>query len=265
VDIPAALYREVGDDEAQRANRRDWDAEADGYQLQHGTFLGDDRFVWSPEGLDESDARLLGDVAGRRVLEVGCGAAQCSRWLRSQGADAVGLDLSQRQLQHSLRIDSEGADRVPVVCGTVTSLPFADASFDLACSAFGALSFVLDIATALSETRRILRRGGSFVFSVVHPARWMFPDDPGDAGMTIIRSYFDRTPYVELDGEGRASYVEPHHTLEDWVGAITAGGLVLERLTEPRWPSGHDRVWGGWGPVRGAVLPGTAIFSTRKA
>jgi SAM-dependent methyltransferase len=265
VDVPAALYRGVSDDEAQRANRRDWDAEADDYQREHGTFLGDDRFVWSPEGLDESDAGLLGDVAGRRVLEIGCGAGQCSRWLRKRGAVAVGLDLSLRQLQHSLRIDSDGRSRVPVVCGTATSLPFADASFDLACSAFGGLSFVLDVATALGEARRILRPGGSFVFSVVHPVRWMFPDDPGDAGMTIIRSYFDRTPYVELDGDGRTSYVEPHHTLEDWLGAITAGGLVLERLTEPSWPSGHERVWGGWGPVRGAVLPGTAIFSTRTA
>jgi SAM-dependent methyltransferase len=267
VEIPPvpAGYREVSDAEAQRANRRDWDAEADAYQREHGGFLTDDGFIWSPERLDESEARLLGDVAGRRVLELGCGAGQCSRWLRGQGADAVGLDLSLRQLEHSARIDRDRLGRVPVVCATATSLPFADESFDLACSAFGALSFVVDIETALKEAHRVLRPGGALVFSVVHPVRWTFPDDPGRAGLTVTRSYFDRTPYVELDADGRASYVEPHHTLADWVGAITVSGLALEGLTEPTWPPGHDREWGGWGPTRGALLPGTAIFTARRA
>jgi hypothetical protein len=40
-------------------------------------------------------------------------------------------------------------------------------------------------------------------------------------------------------------------------------GFTLERLVEPEWPAGHDRTWGGWGPVRGALLPGTAIFVCR--
>jgi SAM-dependent methyltransferase len=264
VEFPPAGYRDVTEAEAQRANRRDWDLEADNYQREHGDFLGDDGFIWSPEGLDEADVHLLGDVAGRRVLEIGCGAAQCSRWLRAQGADAVGLDLSLRQLQHAVRIDLDRVGGVPLACGSATSLPFADATFDRAFSAFGGLSFTVDIGAALAEARRVLRRGGRLVFSVVHPVRWMFPDDPGQGGLTIARSYFDRTPYVELDPDGGPSYVEPHHTLADWVAAITACGLVVESLTEPEWPQGHDRVWGGWGPERGTLLPGTLVVSARR-
>lgn len=264
VEFPLAGYREVSEAEARRANRHDWDVEADRYQGEHGAFLKDDGFVWSPEGLDEADVHLLGDVADRRVLEIGCGAAQCSRWLRGNGAHPVGLDLSLRQLQHSARIDLGRAGSIPLVCGTATSLPFPDATFDLAFSAFGGLSFAVDIAAALGEARRILRPGGALVFSVVHPVRWMFPDDPGDGGLTITRSYFDRTPYVELGSDGLPSYVEPHHTLADWVGAITASGLELTRFTEPEWPPGHDREWGGWGPVRGALLPGTLVISASR-
>src|ERR687892_389532 len=59
-----------------------------------GRTLGDVDFLWCPEGLRESEAHLLGDVAGRRVLEVGCGSAPCARWLRREGADVVALDLS---------------------------------------------------------------------------------------------------------------------------------------------------------------------------
>src|SRR5262245_18763411 len=126
-------YRHVSDDAARAANRSDWDAEADGYQLEHGDFLGDASFIWCTEGLDETSARLLGDVAGRRVLDLGCGAAQCARWLRTESAEAVGLDLSRRQLQHAKRIDEETSIKVPVACGSATTLPFADESFDIVC------------------------------------------------------------------------------------------------------------------------------------
>lgn len=255
-------YRSVPDDVVERVNLRDWDAYADDYQAEHGEFLRDVGLVWCPEGLEESVTPLLGDVRGQRVLEVGCGAGQGARWLRSRGATVVGFDLSGRQLQHSRRIDDATGIEVPVVQATVTAIPLGDAEFDLAFSAFGALPFVVDIRTSLGEVARVLRPGGRFVFSVVHPSRWMFADDPTRRGMTVTRSYFDRRPYVETDGTGAPTYVEPHHTMADWVDALVAAGLSLDRLVEPSWPVGHDRIWGGWGPERGAYLPGTAIFVT---
>src|SRR5262247_814414 len=98
--------REASATETVRANRAWWDRASDGYQAEHGEFLRDDGFIWGPEGLDEADARLLGPVTGRLVLEVGCGAAQCARWLAKQGASVIGIDLSRRQLEHARRIDA---------------------------------------------------------------------------------------------------------------------------------------------------------------
>jgi SAM-dependent methyltransferase len=250
----------ISPEETVRVNRGDWDRSADDYQAEHGEFLRDVGFVWSPEGLDEADVGLLGPVGGRRVLEVGCGAAQCSRWLSTQGASVVGLDLSYRQLQHSRRIDEATGVAVPVVCATATRIPLADTTFDIACSAFGALPFVADADTVMREVARVLRPGGRWVFAVTHPVRWMFPDDPTAAGMTVVRPYFDRSPYVEEDDEGNASYVEHHHTIGDWVRAVAGAGFVVEDVVEPVWPEGHERAWGAWGPYRGRYVPGTAIF-----
>src|SRR4051794_7477925 len=140
---PEATRRSAGVTESSRANRRWWDSNADEYQREHGEFLGDARFVWGPEGLDESEAALLGPAAGlkdRAVLEIGAGAAQCSRWLAAQGARPVALDLSHRQLQHARRISGgadggAGAAAPPLVQADAGRLPFADASFDLVCSA----------------------------------------------------------------------------------------------------------------------------------
>ena len=254
--------RPVGEEESRRANGPDWDRYADEYQATHGAFLGDAGFVWGPEGLTEDRARVLGDVAGQDVLEVGSGAGQCSRWVRAHGGRSIGLDLSPRQLQHSRRLDLETGTVVPSVVGTATALPFADESFDIVFSSFGALQFVADLDLAVAETARVLRPGGRYAFSITHPTRWMFPDDPGLPGLTASQSYWDRTPYVEVDdASGQVSYVEHHRTLGDWVSVLARHGFSLRRLLEPEWPEEHDRVWGGWSRLRGRLTPGTAIFA----
>jgi SAM-dependent methyltransferase len=254
------VRRRADTDETTYANRHWWDGEADSYQAEHGDFLGDASFVWGPEGLDEADVHLLGDVVGRRILEIGCGAGQCGRWLTTQGAQVVGSDLSWGQLQHSRRLDSRVETALPVAQADAQRLPFRDGVFDLACSAYGALPFVTDATVVLREVARVLRPGGRLVFSTTHPVRWAFLDDPGERGLVAVSSYFDRRAYVEQDSQGGATYVEHHRTLGDWVRCIVDAGLQLVDLIEPEWPEDHDRTWGGWSRLRGRIIPGTAIF-----
>jgi SAM-dependent methyltransferase len=250
--------------ESVAANSAWWDADAADYHVEHGEFLGVSDFVWCPERLREADAHLLGEVAGRDVLEVGCGSAPCARWLAGQGARVVGLDLSAGMLRYGAAAnEATGAD-VPLVRANAERLPFASGSFDLACSAFGAVPFVADLDAVFGEVARVLRPGGAWVFAVTHPMRWIFPDDPGPSGLRVTGSYFDRTPYVEVDAEGRATYVEHHRTLGDFVRALTGAGLTLRDLVEPTWPDGHTEEWGQWSPLRGALFPGTAIFCCRR-
>ena len=259
---PVRAQRRLVDEASSRAaNGPDWDRYADEYQATHGAFLGDAGFVWGPEGLTEESAEALGDLRGKDTLEVGSGAGQCSRWIRSRGGRPVGIDLSHRQLQHSRRLDHQTGIAVPSVRGTATHLPFRDDSFDVVFSSFGALQFVADIDDAVREAARVLRAGGRYAFSITHPTRWVFPDDPGEEGLTATQSYWDRTPYVEVDeATGAASYVEHHRTLGDWVRLLHRHGFVLRDLLEPEWPPDHDRVWGGWSRTRGLLTPGTAVF-----
>jgi SAM-dependent methyltransferase len=256
---------ELTEVETSRASRTYWDSAADEYLKEHGDFLGTDRFIWSPEGVDEETAQLLGPVRGKRILEVGCGAAQCSRWLVGQGADAVAFDISLEQLRIAKALDAESRTPVRTVAADAVALPYADSTFDIACSAFGALPFVADAGTAFRELERVLKPGGLLVFSVTHPFRWTMPDDPSQAGLRITHSYFDRTPYVEVDDSGTPVYAEHHRTTGDWIRELTGAGFVVDDLLEPEWPAGHDVVWGGWGPERGRYVPGTAIWSAHKA
>lgn len=243
-----------------RANRTWWDAEADAYHIEHGEFLGAADFVWCPERLREGDAHLLGEIGGRRILEVGCGSAMCSRWLAAQGAAPVAFDLSAGMLRHARAGARATGIDVPLVQADATHLPLQCATFDIAFTAFGAVPFVADSAAVMREVARVLKPGGRWLFATTHPTRWCFPDDPGPAGLTATMPYWDATPYVEYAADGTPTYVEHHRTLGQRVREIAAAGFRLVDLVEPEWPAGHTQEWGQWSPLRGAILPGTAIY-----
>jgi SAM-dependent methyltransferase len=251
--------------ESVAANSAWWDADADDYHVEHGEFLGVADFVWCPEALREEDARLLGEVAGKDVLEIGSGSAPCARWLSAQGARVTALDLSSGMLRYAAAANEATGIDVSLVRANAERLPFATETFDIACSAFGAIPFVADLPGTFREVARVLRPGGSWVFAVTHPMRWIFPDDPGPNGLRVTGSYFDRTPYVEVDADGHATYVEHHRTLGDFVRALTGAGLTITDLVEPEWPEDLTEIWGQWSPLRGDLFPGTAIFVTRRS
>ena len=239
--------------EAAAANRSWWDLDAADYHARHASYL--DGFHWCPEMLPESQARLLGDVTGLSVLEIGCGSAPCASWLAADSqAFVTGFDLSRGMLARA-----DGT--VPLVQADAQALPYRDASFDVAFSVFGALPFVPDVTAVLVDVARVLRPGGRLVFSVTHPMRWIFPDDPTALEAQI--SYFERE-YVERDEDGTVTYAEFHRTLGDWVRALHAAGLDLHDLIEPEWPEDLTENWGQWSPERGRLFPGTAIFVAQR-
>ena len=270
----SAGYGVAGPGESVAAARRWWDRASATYLDEHVATLGTDALVWGPEGLDEDDAHLLGapvDLAGARVLEVGCGGGQGSRWAAARGALAVGVDTSFGMLT-SVGTAAGAASLAPapaLVQADARALPLPDGWAQAAFSAYGALPFVADADVVLAEVARVLVAGGRWVFSTSHPLRWGFPDVPGEEGLTATRSYFDRTPYAERDEQGRLLYAEHHRTVGDWVRLLVAAGFVLDDVVEPEWPAdradgGEQPTWGGWSALRGALLPGTVVFVTHR-
>jgi SAM-dependent methyltransferase len=184
--------------------------------------------------------------------------------LVTQGASVVAVDLSGGMLRHARAAAEATGVRPTLLQADALALPLRDECMDIAFTAFGAIPFVDDSALAMREVFRVLRPGGRWVFSAMHPIRWIFRDDPGPDGLVATHSYFDRRPHVEFDHDGKIIYVEAHRTLGDRIRELVAAGFVVRDVSEPEWPDGHERLWGQWSPLRGRLFPGTAIYVAEK-
>jgi SAM-dependent methyltransferase len=241
-----------------RKNRRYWEAESERYQREHAAQLGGRRPVWGVWGIPESRLRVLGDVRGKDVLELGCGGGQWSRWLADLGARPVGLDLSMNQLRHAAGLSSDAGRRVPFVNADAERTPFADASFDVVMCDHGAMTFA-DPFRTVPEVARVLRPGGLFAFShasVLHFVCW---DDDADAVTDrLARDYFDLRRWDQETVDFMLPYGE-------WIRLFRSNGLEIEDLIEPRPPAAARTTYPWFAPLEWARrFPAEEIWRLRK-
>lgn len=245
-------------------SRAYWDNDAASYAEEHADYLTD--FFWCPERLREADAQLIGDASGLTIVEVGAGTAPCSRWLahRYPSARIVAFDVSRKMLLQGVAA-AEFPGNAHLLQADALAIPVVTGSADVVFSSFGAFPFIADLPAALREVKRVLHPGGKAIIASNHPMAWVFPDDPGPAGLTADLSYWQRA-YHEHEttpsGQRIRTYSEYHHTVSDWVRAHAQADLELLDVIEPEWPE-DTPTWGQWSQLRGSIFPGTAIFLSR--
>ncbi len=122
-----------------------------------------DEITWGIWGVPESELRALPDVAGKDVVELGCGTAYFSAWLAKRGARPVGVDVTPAQLETARRCQREFGLEFPLVEADATQTGLPDASFDVALSEYGA-SIWCDPFKWIPEAARLLRAGGELLF-----------------------------------------------------------------------------------------------------
>src|SRR6185436_13172274 len=122
-----------------RRNRAFWDERATEYAAPADENWARDTPTWGIWGVRESDLELLpADIAGRDAIELGCGTAYVSAWLARRGARVVGIDNSEAQLATARRLQTDHGLEFPLLHGNAETVPYPDASFDLAISEYGA-------------------------------------------------------------------------------------------------------------------------------
>ena len=201
------------------------------YQAE--TRISVDDVHYAPISPGERELKLLGDVAGQRVLELACGAAQNSIAMAKWGAHVTALDLSARQLHQARRLVSQAGVTVHLLRGDMERLEmFRDPRFDIILSSFG-IEFVPDLATCLAGCHRVLREGGMLVVSTVHPLA-AFEWDEVEQGLTVT-DYFHLPVEVweEPSDGGRNTGMTFFHTVHEVFELLVECGFRVERILEP--------------------------------
>jgi SAM-dependent methyltransferase len=218
--------------EDARRNREFWDRESDAYQRRNAEFIAGG-MAWGMWQLPEAELDVLGDVAGKDVLELGCGAAEWSRSLLAAGARPVGLDNSSERLDRARRANAAAGVDFPLLHASAEDVPLESASFDVVMCDHGALSFA-DPFRTVPEVARLLRPDGLLAFSAASPWSWVCFDPVSDTWDERLHAdYFGM--HRDADPDGSVSFNLPYG---EWVRLFRANGLAVEDLVEVRPPAG---------------------------
>jgi ubiquinone/menaquinone biosynthesis C-methylase UbiE len=216
-------------------NHQSWNAISANYQTH--TRISTDDVHYGPLAPGERELGLLGEVAGRRILEVGCGGGQNSIALARRGATCIGIDPSTAQLAHAQRLAQEHGVNVQFVGGVAEDLSaFTEGSFDLVLSSY-AFGYVTDLPRAYHEAWRVLKPEGLFVFCLSHPwfqaVGWYLA---GEADAPEIKDYATWPDLEEWDWSyenGTLVRMQGYlRTLQQIINELIGAGFVLERLVE---------------------------------
>lgn len=203
---------------ADVAVENDYDGFAEAYTAENETSLLNAYYV-RPAIVD-----LAGDVAGRRILDAGCGAGPVSVALRDRGAVVSGFDRSAKMVELARQRLGDDVDlRVADITGP---LPYPDGAFDDAVAAL-VLHYLEDWTAPLAELRRVLKPGGRLIVVVNHPILLKMVHRETD--------YFATTKWSDeynFNGQ-KAVLTYWHRPLHAMTDAFTAAGFRTAVISEP--------------------------------
>jgi SAM-dependent methyltransferase len=204
--------------------------------------------------LGRVDRRILGEVAGKRVVDLGCGMGHAAVALAAMGAKVIAVDNDPTQLAHARELAEHEEVRVELHRADLAELAFlTSASIDLVVSVYS-LAAVDDLDRVFRQVHRVLHPGAAFVMSLPHPFS-MLVDHHVTGGLQVTHRLDDRRP--RADG----ALVTYPHQIGELFASLTRANFRIDTLLEPMPQVSGDRAWR---PELSRWLPSTLIVRSRK-
>lgn len=221
-----------------------------------GAELPDDAVTYGPDIPGEASLKLLGDLSGKRVLDLGCGAGRNAVAMARAGARVIAVDEDAEQVAAARRTVDAADVRVELHHAPLAELAFLRADTIDAAISVHSLVQVADVGRVFRQIHRVLRPEHSFVVAVPHPT-FALLDPDGPDPLQIRRSAFDDQPYGH-DDPRHGTHVRSTGTLFTELGRA---GFRVDQVLEPA-ATGSG---GGshWTPAM-AKVPATLILRARK-
>jgi SAM-dependent methyltransferase len=239
-------------------NTEHWDAIAG--ELAATTRDDVDRVRYGAGVPDEGELRLLGPVAGKRILDLGCGLGQAAIALVRQGAHVVAVDASERMLAEARRRAETYEVAVEWHRADLADLAFLRADSVDAALAVDSLDEVDDVDRVFRQVHRVLKPGAPLVFTLEHPVHACVerdaPSSPGAlplGRLVVTRDYGDPEPR-RVTRHGRLFTTYPR-TVAGVFSSLHRAGYRVENILEPRPPGAGDP---------GPQVPTAILWRARK-
>ena len=192
-----------------------------------------EEITWGQWSQPEREVRILPDLAGKDVIELGCGTAYFGSWFKRAGASrVVGIDVTPAQLETARRLNEEFERGLELIEANAEDVPLPDESFDLVFSEYGA-SIWCDPALWIAEASRLLRPGGELVFMRGTTLRILCAPDDGKTGDRLLRPQkgMYRLDWEPVDENDWAS-VDFHPPMADMLAILRGNGFELVDFRE---------------------------------
>ena len=222
-----------------------------------------DNIEYAPGYARESELNLLGDVKGKKIIELGCGGAENSIMLAKKGAICTGVDISFEHLKYANNLTKEHKVGIELIEGDIEKLTMINNEiYDIAISIF-ALDWMQDLEAAFKEAYRILKSNGIFVFSTQHPIYNLLGAEELDLNeLKIAASYFEKE-WIFMEPTGIELRVHASK-ISDIVNGLIRVGFNIESMIEPE-PLESDVITYTDGSKEiFKMIPSTLIFKVLK-
>ncbi len=203
---------------------------------KYDKYLIEEKDVYQEEINAPSILKLIGDIAGKRVLDAGCGNGIFTIKLKELNAEVIGVDASEYLIK-SAQKHFHGINFF--VHDLNNKLPFEDSSFDVIVSKM-VIEILSDIKFAVKEFYRVLKPKGKLIISNLHPAYFLFWHLKRRFGVKnsdrylYVENYFENVRSEVTIAGGKVKSFPFHRPLQYYLNFLADLGFRIEKIDEPK-------------------------------
>lgn len=238
-------------------NKEGWEKTAERYYGR--TALPD----YGPFSLSEEQLHLFGPIAGKKILDIGCGSGHSMQYMGNEGAQELwGLDLSTKQIETAEKLLRSQQSKVTLFESPMEENPGLPLEyFDVAYSIY-ALGWTVDLQKTLSNIHSYLKPGGTFIFSWEHPIHDRLTYE--NSSFTLKKSYNIEGP--EYNEAWHNNVVIHHRKLSTYINTLIEAGFTIEQVIDevvlPTTITENPSKW--YSTQRASLVPATFIIKATK-
>ena len=232
--LPATIHLPMLKDYVD-INRKSWNSRVDTHY--DSDFYDVKSFIAGETSLNSIELDLLNDIQDKSVLHLQCHFGQDTISLARMGAQATGIDLSDKAIDKAIGLAQETSSDCRFICCDVYDLPnHLEETFDIVFVSYGTIGWLPDIDRWADVIAHYLKPGGQLVFVEFHPVVWMFDD----YFKTVAYRYFNSGPiheteegtYADKQSKTQQEFVMWNHGLAEVMTSLINKGLTIKSFQE---------------------------------